>query len=213
MDSKRYMDDLSEIRHMMSKSSRFISLSGLSGILAGIYALAGAGLAYLRLGGDGLEQASGYQSAAPYPPDGNLRNELMLLAALVMVLALATALILSYRKAHRNGEALWTPSSRRLVVNFFIPLGAGGLFCLALLQNGTHGLLAPAMLIFYGLSCLNAGKYTLGDISNLGLANIVLGLVATQFMGYGLLFWALGFGVFHIFYGSLMHFKYDTKKN
>lgn len=213
MDSKRYLDDLSEIRDMMAKSSRFISLSGLSGILAGVYALAGAGLAYLRLGGLPLAQTADYASAASPLPQGNLRTELIALALAVMALALSTAIVLSYRKARRSGEALWTPSSRRLVFHFFVPLGAGGLFCLALLQAGQTGLIAPAMLIFYGLSCLNAGKYTLGDVGNLGLANIALGLVATQFPGYGLLFWALGFGVFHIFYGSLMHFKYDTQKN
>ena len=93
--------------------------------------------------------------------------------------------------------------------NFLIPLGAGGLFCLAMLQYGYVALIAPATLLFYGLSCVNASKYTLGDIRRLGLACIALGLVATQFVGYGLLFWAVGFGGFHLLYGSIMYFKYE----
>ena len=96
-----------------------------------------------------------------------------------------------------------------MLENFMIPLVSGGLFCLALLQYGYIALIVPAMLIFYGLSCVNASKYTLGDLRSLGLAQIILGLIATQFAGYGLLLWAIGFGVFHILYGGIMYFKYD----
>lgn len=44
--NENYIDDLKEIRSMMEKSSRFISLSGLSGVSAGIVALAGAVMAW-----------------------------------------------------------------------------------------------------------------------------------------------------------------------
>ena len=46
MNDKDYLKDISEIKNLMNKSSRFISLSGLSGILAGIYALVGAAMTY-----------------------------------------------------------------------------------------------------------------------------------------------------------------------
>ena len=93
--------------------------------------------------------------------------------------------------------------------NFAIPLVVGGLFCLVLMQQGIAGLVAPATLIFYGLACVNASKYTMGDVRYMGLVFIGIGLVSTQFIGYGLYFWALGFGVCHILYGALMYYKYD----
>ncbi len=42
MEDKNYLQDLKEIKELMNKSTQFISLSGLSGVLAGIYALIGA---------------------------------------------------------------------------------------------------------------------------------------------------------------------------
>ncbi len=212
MESKNYLEDISEIKNIMNRSTRFISLSGLSGILAGIYALIGAFLAQILISS---------HSTAPYETNGiertirnstELTSQLFLLAIAVVVLAMLTGIVLSIRKAKKSGENIWNVSSRRLVYNFFIPLVAGGLFCLVLLQYGIVGLVAPATLIFYGLACVNASKYTFGDVRYLGIINIVLGLVATQFVGYGLYFWALGFGVMHILYGALMHYKYDRNK-
>ena len=36
MQQKNYLEDLTEIKDLMSRSSRFLSLSGLSGVLAGV---------------------------------------------------------------------------------------------------------------------------------------------------------------------------------
>ncbi|MET0760350.1 MAG: hypothetical protein ABWZ56_08010, partial [Flavobacterium sp.] len=91
------------------------------------------------------------------------------------------------------------------------PLATGGIFALLLLRNGNYGLIAPVTLIFYGMACINASKYTFRDIRYLGITVTVLGLIATEFSGYALEFWALGFGVCHILYGSMMYFKYDRK--
>jgi hypothetical protein len=209
MDNDKYREDLSEIRAMMARSSRFLSLSGLAGVLAGLYALAGAAVAHFQI--TAFNQSQGFDSASENPgiTDDTMVLRLLAIALVVLILAVTTAIWLSYRKAQRNGEKLWTDSSRRLVGNFLIPLATGGLFCLALLQYGYIALIVPATLIFYGLSCLNASKYTLGDIRSLGLAQIALGLIATQFAGYGLFLWAIGFGAFHILYGGMMYFKYD----
>ncbi len=209
MESKKYLDDISEIKNMMNKSSRFISLSGLSGVMAGIYALGGAALAYFKINTDRMSAYSDLTEMDTMFQERALTFELLMIAGGVLVLALATGVLLSIRKAKRVGEKIWTHSSKRLVINFFIPLLAGGLFSIAMLQYGYLSLVAPATLVFYGLACVNASKYTFGDVRYLGIANIVLGLVATQFVGYGLFFWAMGFGVLHILYGSLMYFKYD----
>lgn len=211
MESKKYLDDISHIKDMMSRSSRFISLSGLSGILAGVYALGGAFAAYIKLQTFYVTDYSLLAQRNSTPIHTQLLLDLITIAAIVFLCAVLTGIIFSYRKAKKSEENLWNSASKRLLLNFLIPLVVGGLFCFVLLQNNITGLVAPATLTFYGLACVNASKYTLGDVRYMGFAFIIIGLISTQFIGYGLYFWALGFGVFHIFYGALMHFKYDRK--
>ena len=186
----------------MDKSSQFISLSGLSGIMAGIYALAGAFfIKYI----DGLDY--GYVIVDSYA-----FRLIIGVAVIVLVLSVGTAILLTYQKAKKHGDTIWNSTSKRLAANFLIPLLTGGVFALLLIKNHYYGLIAPITLIFYGMACVNASKYTLRDVRYLGLTVIVIGLIATYFMGYGLEFWALGFGVCHILYGSIMYFKYDRKQ-
>ncbi len=215
MESNKYLEDIASIKNIMHKSSRFISLSGLSGILAGIYALIGAYVAHtiltteqLTASGERYSSLSGLINAYLAHPSG---TKLVLIGLIVLILAVITGVILTTRKAKKQEEKIWDASSKRLLINFAIPLCTGGAFCIILLQYGLIGLIAPCTLIFYGLALINASKFTLGDIKYLGLTNVIIGLVSTQFIGYGLYFWALGFGVLHIIYGTIMHFKYDKK--
>lgn len=205
MENEKYLNDISEIKNMMNQSSRFISLSGLSGVLAGIYCLIGAWLSYTTIYFDTTTL-------------GNYTNLiitqsqiecLFIIASSVIILSIITGIVLSKNKAKKSNEKIWNVSSKRLVINFAIPLVTGGFFILFLIEKEVLGLVAPLTLIFYGLACVNASKYTLGDVRYLGITMILLGLLSTWFLGYGLLFWALGFGVCHILYGSVMYFKYD----
>ncbi len=205
MENEKYLNDISEIKNMMNQSSRFISLSGLSGVLAGIYCLIGAWLSYTTIYFDTTTL-------------GNYTNliitqsqieRLFIIASSVIILSIITGIVLSKNKAKKSNEKIWNVSSKRLVINFAIPLVTGGFFILFLIEKEVLGLVAPLTLIFYGLACVNASKYTLGDVRYLGITMILLGLLSTWFLGYGLLFWALGFGVCHILYGSVMYFKYD----
>lgn len=213
MESSKYLEDIASIKTMMSKSSRFMSLSGLSGILAGVYALVAAVVAHYLIQGHiqlfTTTREDFISVIARIFATAELAGNLMILFVITLLLAISTGIILTYKKAAKNKEAIWDSSSKRLIANFAIPLFAGGAFCIVLIQYGIVGLIAPATLIFYGLALVNASKYTLGDIKYLGLANVIIGLVATQFIGYGLYFWALGFGVFHIIYGVIMYNKYD----
>jgi hypothetical protein len=199
-------ETLSEIRHLMERSSRFISLSGFSGIFAGIYALAGAFAAYFYL--NPSEFGARYDR---FSVSGPQTTVLFLLgdAAIVLVLAVGTGILLTTRKARRDGNSLLDAAAKKLIINLCIPLLAGGIFCLALIYHGDGFYLAPAMLIFYGLALVHASKYTRDDIRSLGLWEIVLGSVSLFMPGHGLIFWALGFGVFHIIYGTSMYFKYE----
>ncbi|MCC9074219.1 hypothetical protein LNQ49_21750 [Flavobacterium sp. F-65] len=198
----KYLQDISEIKNMMNKSSQFISLSGLSGIMAGIYALIGAHIA------NGLiESHVGYYITL----ESKTFKLIVLTAFLVLLFSIITSAILTVSKAKKEGEKIWNTASKRLLINFLIPLVSGGIFGLLLLRNGYYGLIAPVTLLFYGLACVNASKYTLRDVRYLGITIIILGLISTEFSGYALEFWALGFGVCHILYGSIMYFKYDRK--
>jgi hypothetical protein len=190
---------------MMHQSSRFISLSGLSGVLAGIYCLIGAWLAYKTIYFDTTSMGNYTNLIVTQPKI----NRLLIIATSVIILSLITGIILSNNKAKKSNEEVWNVSSKRLVINFAIPLATGGFFILFLIEKEMLSLVAPLTLIFYGLACVNASKYTIGDVRYLGITMILLGLLSTWFLGYGLLFWALGFGVCHILYGSLMYFKYD----
>ena len=207
METNKYLNDISEIKSMMNRSSRFISLSGLSGILAGIYALIGAYLAYQTIYFDTSEMGS-YKTLiiSEYAV-----IKLLAIAATVLFLSVLTGILLTLRKAKNQGEKIWDSSSKRLLINFLIPLITGGIFILFLIEKNYFSLIAPLTLIFYGLACINASKYTLGDVRYLGLTFLILAFISLWFIGYGLLFWALGFGFCHIFYGSLMYFKYEKK--
>ena len=209
-ENNQHLEALSEIRSMMEKSTKFISLSGLSGVAAGIFGLLGAIAAYVYLEID--FSSDNYYDYA-YNNDGSLNKNFFLFflvnALIVLILALTFGIYFTVRKAKKNKQAVWNSTSKRLLANLFIPLVTGGAFCLILYYHKMIGLIAPVTLIFYGLALINAGKYTLNDIRYLGVCEIVLGLISSIYIGYGLLFWALGFGVLHIIYGTLMYFKYE----
>ena len=211
MEANKYLDDITEIKNIMNRSSRFISLSGMSGVLAGIYALIGAALAYRRLKTFSSANYDGFSGRSSALWGTDLIQDLILIALVVVVLAAVTGFLMTLKKSKKSGEKIWDATSKRLVANFLIPLIAGGIFCLVLIQYGAVGLVAPATLVFYGLACVNASKYTMGDVRYMGLAFVIIGLISTQFIGYGLYFWALGFGFCHILYGALMYYKYDRK--
>ncbi|WNM18544.1 hypothetical protein [Flavobacterium capsici] len=200
MENEKYLKDIQDIKQMMSQSSQFISLSGLSGILAGIYALIGA--VFVNY----LIDTNEYEVIIL---ESYTFKSIITTAIVVLVLSLVTAYIMTIQKAKKVGEKVWNPTSRRLLINFCIPLFTGGIFAMLLLRHQVYGMIAPITLIFYGLACINASKYTLRDVRYLGLTEIILGLLAVEFSGYGLYFWVLGFGICHIIYGAVMHFKYD----
>lgn len=202
MKQKDYLKDISEIKNLMNKSSRFISLSGLSGILAGIYALIGAAIAYYLVD---------TYSSGTLLLDGWIFRTVMLVLFLVALFSIITGILLTTKKAKKNGEQIWDSSSKRLISNFLIPLVAGGIYILIILTQGKYGQTGGLMLIFYGLALVSASKYSIGDIKYLGFIEITLGLIAALFPGYGFWLWVIGFGIMHIIYGTIMHLKYDIK--
>lgn len=197
------IDDIKAIREMMEKSSKFLSLSGFSGIIAGFTAIAGAAFAYFYLSGNVL-----------FAGLGSVPRELVLLvdALIVLFISVGFGCLLSWRKARKNKQSMMTRLVLRTFYNLAVPLAAGGIFCFILLLKGELGMVMAGTLLFYGLALLNVSKYTYEEVHYLGLLEIGLGLVAAIFQEYGLIFWTLGFGVCHILYGFIMYRKYDLKK-
>lgn len=202
MESKDYLKNITEIKDLMNKSSRFISLSGLSGIMAGIYALIGAGIAYWLV--------TTYSNGVLIL-DGQIFRLCLLTLFMVAFISVVTGILLTTRKAKKHGSKIWDATSRRLVFNFLIPLIAGGAYILIILSQGKYGQSGGLMLVFYGLALVNASKYSIGDIRYLGYIQIILGLIGAWKPGYGFWLWVIGFGFMHIIYGTWMHFKYDRK--
>jgi hypothetical protein len=202
MSSEDYLKDISEIKSLMNKSSRFISLSGLSGILAGIYALFGAGYAYWLV----TKSERGYLIL-----DGEIFRLIIIDLLVIGALSIGTAILLTTQKAKKNDEKIWDSLTKRLLTSFIVPLVAGAIYIIIILNQQKYGQTGALMLLFYGLALLNASKYTLGDVKYLGYTEIILGLLCAIYPGLGFWFWVLGFGFMHIIYGAIMYIKYDRK--
>ncbi|MFN8242931.1 MAG: hypothetical protein U0X40_02650 [Ferruginibacter sp.] len=208
-EQQQSFSDLQHIKQMMERSSRFISLSGLSGIAAGVCALAGAWFASQKINcwvkGDcqlGLLMEEG---------SGHLLNDLCWIAGITFVAAFCSAFLFTYLRSRKNGTPIWGATTIRLFWNTAIPIAVGGLFLVRMMQLGEYQLVPPGCLIFYGLALVNASKYTLSEVRYLGYGQLLLGVINLWMIGYGLQCWALGFGVLHIVYGALMWWKYERK--
>lgn len=202
--NQKHQEDLSHIRSMMERSSRFMSLSGLSGVFAGLSALIGGLYAYQLFKSNGIEYFDGSQKM--YATD--LVTQLFFIALIVLVFALTFGIFFTLRKSKKYDLPIWTTATKNMLINLAIPLSVGGLFCLALLYHQIYVLIAPVTLLFYGLALINAEKYTFSDVKYLGFCQLFLGCVSLFYLGYGLVFWIIGFGILHILYGLILFKKY-----
>jgi hypothetical protein len=213
MNQLQSLEAIQDIKKMMERSSRFISLSGWSGITAGLCALVGAWLADKKIHNYVAPVSSDRQfynersfSASRYE---KIEIELLGIAVGVFAAAVVLAFLFTYWNSKKKGIAIWGNSARRLTYNTLLPMVAGGFIILRLLQVSAYGFIAPTCLIVYGLGLVNGSKYTLGEVRYLGYCQIVLGIINLWMMGNGLYFWALGFGILHIIYGAVMWWKYE----
>ncbi|MCI5054662.1 MAG: hypothetical protein MRY83_01070 [Flavobacteriales bacterium] len=209
-ESKKTLDQLQEIRSLMERSSRFISLSGLSGVFAGVVALVGAYFAknYIDINFSGnLERVNPRYYSTEQIVDGALY--LGALGLLIVIVAVIGGVFFTFRKSKKTDQPVWGSASWRMIINLLIPLASGGFFCIVLMSYNMWILVAPTTLIFYGLSLIHGSKYTLNDIRYLGVLEIILGFLGCVFPGHGLIIWAIGFGILHIVYGAYMYLKYE----
>ncbi len=202
---EKYKEDLKEIKEMMSRSSRFISLSGISGISTGITALIGAYIAHRNI----FSNQDYLNHQLTFLSDENM-IDLMLIAFGTIIITLAAGIFFTTRETAKRNLKVWDLQTKRLLISLSIPLVTGGILCLMLLHHGYIGIIIPLTLIFYGLALINASKYTLDELRSLGLMQILLGLLGIFFISYGLIIWAIGFGLLHIVYGIIMQLKYKS---
>lgn len=210
------IETLKDIKAMMDRSSRFISLSGLSGVSAGICALIGAWFASAVIDNRGvIRYRATHLSEAEYNGFGisilqsYMGQKLFWIAVFTFLVSFSLAFLFTYLRSRKQGIPVWGGSAKRLMWNVLLPMLVGAVFLLKLIEAGVFGLIAPGCLIFYGLALVNGSKYTLGEIRYLGYAMILIGLINCWFPGYGLYFWAVGFGLLHISYGLVMWNKYE----
>jgi len=214
-ESSQHLENLRDIKQMMQKSSRFISLSGLSGIAAGCCALAGAWVARNRIEAYKSDQSievidiKGYSGSGRIKPLSlmNLEKELIIIAVVTFLLAFSLSFLFTYQRSKKTGVPIWGYVARKVMVNVMIPMLAGAVVIWKMMELDIYGLIAPTSLIFYGLALINASKYTFQEIRYLGYGQLILGLMNLWLIGYGLTFWAIGFGILHIIYGFVMWWK------
>jgi hypothetical protein len=202
---KKPEEELAAIKSMMERSTRFLSLSGLSGILAGIYALAASGIAWYWIYFPNSSWSDGTESLS----FRDLLNRMLMLTLGTLIAAVGSAYFLSKKNGAGNAQPFWSPASKRFLQSLFLPVALGGFFCFALLHERAFILMPAAMLLFYGIGLIQSAQFTLGEIKNLGFTQLVLGLIAAFFPDFGLLCWALGFGLFHVIYGTLMYIRHE----
>ena len=200
---KNYIQDIAEIRSMMERSSKFLSLSGWAGAMAGIYALIGFYIVNSIL--DFNPTLILYDTIDSFP---NI-NYVFVTAILVLVLAVATAVYLSYKRAVKIGESIWNSTSKRLLADMGIPLAVGGILILIFISKNLIGLIIPFTLLFYGLALYNTSKFTYNEVKYLGIIQMMLGIIALYFIEYSIYLWAFGFGIVHIIYGVYLHYRYE----
>ncbi|QBQ40484.1 hypothetical protein [Sphingobacterium psychroaquaticum] len=205
MDQQDLIKEIGHIRSMMEKSSKFISISGLSGVLIGMYALIGAFLAYIKV--FGFRSTFDYRDH--YVTDDGVVGYLVVVAVAVLLASLITGVVMAKRKASKIKQSVWNVTSRAMLKAVSVPLMAGGLFALLLIWKGYYELIASTLLIFYGLALSAGSVFTFKEVRWLGVLEVCLGLAALLFPGYGLWFWVCGFGLLHIIYGFIVYKKYE----
>lgn len=206
------LNAIQDMRKLMERSSRFLSLSGLSGVAIGVFALMGVAAFYLKLDIHllGQEYQTIMDATTPSMSDETFQF-IMLDALLVLIASLTAGTTMSINRSKKLNLPSWDSAAKRLVLNLMIPLITGGLLCLIFIQKGQLEMLAPLTLLFYGLALVNASKYTVDEIRNLGILQIALGLLAAWHTDFGLLCWAIGFGILHIGYGLFIHTKHQKQ--
>lgn len=201
------INDLREIRQMMEKSSRFISLSGWSGVAAGATALLGAYMAHRH-----ITHYYAVRYGTQWADPALLKRDLLWIAGLVFICAFILSFFFTYVQSRKKGVPIWGTAARKLLWNTLLPMAVGGIFIFRLMQLQMYPPVAASSLLFYGLALINGSRFTVGEIRYLGYGQLLTGIYCLWAPGHGLMAWAFGFGILHIVYGLAMWWKYERNQ-
>lgn len=211
MKENEVKQTLDDIREMMSKSSRFQAISGWSiiviGLLAGIASLMAAAVI-------GVADVPFFDNLQRY---STLNTPLKIrIAALIALILFTVCLLIVFvfaivKSKRHNLPFAFDKRMRQMLLDFFIPLIAGGLFSMAMVMQQHYGLTSSIMLMFYGLALINCSHYTYPILRWLGYTELLIGIIDCFTMSHALLFWFLGFSVAHILFGIIYVLMFDRK--
>jgi len=209
MEHQKHLENLSELKSILSKNTRFLSFSGLSGVIAGITALAGEYLFY------NLYLAT-FSSSSNYADVRNLADMKLFYSALLIALSIIgisviVGVILARKKIRMQGSTVNRDLLKNTLIHILVPILVGGAICFVA-SFTDHFIYIPAfLLIFYGLGLFNGSRFSFDDLKIVGLVFMGLGLITYAYPNLSMWTWGLGFGVGHILYGLRVYFVHDRK--
>ena len=209
MNDKNPIEDLREIRRMMESSTKFLSLSGLSGVFAGLSALVGSWFAYQEVKHFTKLRVHYMIQGRDSEWEDQFALTLVLYGVVILIAALSLGAFFTWLKAKKEGKNLCTPLSIRLIISLMVPLAFGCLFLAGMFYQRLYDFIPPTILMIYGFSLLNASKYVHIELKYLALCELALGILAIFMLHWNFILWIIGFGILHVLYGTIMYFKYD----
>lgn len=193
MESDKYLNDISEIKKLMNKSSKFISLSGLSSIYTGIYGLIGGLYYYYK------EVITNNYSA----------NIAIIIFLLISFLSVITTIFFTSKRAKETNEKAWSKTTEQLIATFSITLLLGTIYIFVLIFQEKYLAAIPLVPLVYGLSLIHAAKHTSNVVMPLGITQVITAFLCVLFIEYSFWFYVIGFGAIHLINGLIIYFKYD----
>ncbi|MBO4561474.1 MAG: hypothetical protein J5705_05880 [Bacteroidaceae bacterium] len=213
MKEQEIKETLSDIRNMMERSQKVMFLNGASGIIVAVWAFLGATL-ISNLMYRSMWPMWGFKLFPLQEVDTRILIFAIIIFAFTFLASYITVLYMSRRRAMRRGlDFELDTAAKQLLRTFFTVMIIGGLFCLTPIRNGHWELVPGFMLAFYGLALvvISPMAFKISITKYFGFIQIAAGLAALTLPQYGMMFWTLGFCVFHLIWGIWFHFVFDRK--
>lgn len=205
MKHQQHLENLSELKGILSRNTRFLSFSGLAGVIAGVLALIGQTVAVMY-----------YLSHPEIDITKKLAPEhaivFLTISAAIMILSVGVGYVLTNKNIKKTGEKLNSGLIKNTLLNICLPIAVGGVMCLMAYMQGHNMVIPSYMLLFYGLALFGGSKYSFDDLKMVGSAFILLGMVSYFDPSLSIFTWGLGFGILHIVYGLQIYFQRERKR-
>ncbi|NIA22495.1 MAG: hypothetical protein GWP05_11160 [Anaerolineaceae bacterium] len=192
MRPEQAAEHLRVIRELMERPLKQTTRSGVSGLIAGVLALAGCG-------------ATWYAGRLGQLPEASWIKAIGLVWAGVLVLAVAANLLLTWRRAHRQGLPLWGRSQNQTALAIAPGFIVGALVSWALVGAHQYHPVAFAWIVFYGMAVWSLGLFGPLEVKLLGAGFFLAGILGFFFFAaHPLAALAVTFGGMHLVYGIVV---------